>query len=65
MRWLPYVYQYSIMIIVFSIGIYFGIKGNILDPKTTYGKKYLVILISGLLLMMVIQAFLQFIIPVL
>lgn len=63
MRWLPFVYQYAIMIVVFSAGIFFAVKSKNLDPKTPYGKKYLFVLIGGLLLMMILQAFFQFIAP--
>jgi len=64
MRWLPFVYQYAVMLIVFFIGIYLAVKSKNLDPKTSYGKKYLFVLIGGLLFMMILQAFLQFIAPI-
>ncbi len=64
MRWLPFVYQYAIEIIVFTWGIVLAIKSNNLNIKTSYGKKYTFILIGGLLFFMILQAFLQFVAPI-
>ena len=64
MRWLPFVYQYVIMWIVMGIGLFLAVKSNNLNLQTTYGKKYFYLLIGGLVGMMAIQAFLQFVAPV-
>ena len=65
MRWLPFVYQYSVMGIVFTLGIVLAVRARNLDLRTSYGKRYLFILVGGFLLMMGLQAFLQFIAPIL
>ena len=64
MRWLPFVYQYVIMWIVMGIGLYLAVRSNNLNLKTSYGKIYFYLLIGGLAGMMAIQAFLQFVAPV-
>jgi hypothetical protein len=63
MRWLPYVYQYGIMMIFFTIGTAIVIKNGQLRLNTKQGKRYFVLLISGLIGYMVLQGFLQFIAP--
>lgn len=64
MRWLPFVYQYVIMWIVMGTGLYLAVKSKNIDLKTAYGKKYFFILIGGMVGMMALQAFMQFVAPV-
>lgn len=64
MRLWPFVYQYTIMWIIMGIGIWLSVKSGNLDLATAYGKKFLFILIGGLLLMMSLQAVMQFVFPV-
>jgi len=63
MRWLPFVYQYTVVLIVFVTGMILAIRSKNLDLKTSYGRKYAFILVGGLLFFMILQAFLQFIAP--
>ena len=64
MRWLPFVYQYAIAWVIMGIGLYLAVKSKNINLKTAYGKKFLFILIGGLAGMMALQAFLQFVAPV-
>ena len=64
MRWLPYVYQYGIMWVFLIAGIVAGIKSEQLKLDTLHGKRYLVIMIGGLIGYMILQGFMQFIAPI-
>jgi len=63
MRWLPYVYQYSVMFVFFLIGIIIAVRNHQLRLNTRQGRKYFIILISGFIGYMMLQGFLQFIAP--
>ena len=60
MRVLPFIYQYSFVFIIFTIGIFLAIRGKNLNVKTALGKRYLIVLIGGLLFFILFQGFLQF-----
>ena len=64
MLWLPYVYQYSIMLILFVVGIVIAVRSGQLRLDTKRGKRYLLILTGGFIGYMVLQGFMQFIAPI-
>ena len=64
MRWLPYVYQYGFMWTLFIIGIVLAVKSGQLRLNTKQGKRYLFLLVGGLIGYMALQGFLQFIAPI-
>lgn len=50
-----FVYQYAIEALIFGIGIFAGIKTGVLAPSTPLGRRRLVLLTAGLLLVFALQ----------
>ncbi|MBN1349854.1 hypothetical protein JXJ21_10625 [candidate division KSB1 bacterium] len=63
MRWLPFVYQYSLEFVVFLIGIVIALKSKQFRPSETRGKVYLGLMVATFLFYFLLQGFMQFILP--
>jgi hypothetical protein len=50
-----FVYQYSVETLIFGFGIYCGIRTKVLAPGTAQGRRRLILLITGFLLILVLQ----------
>lgn len=63
MNWLPFVYQYTIQAIVFSIGMVLAFKSGQLNVKQRRGKIYLFWMVLTFLVYFSFQGFMQFFLP--
>ena len=50
-----YVYQYAVETLVFAVGIFAGIKIGILAPSSPSGRRRLILLTAGFLLVFALQ----------
>ena len=50
-----FVYQYAVEALVFGIGVWAGIRTGVLSPSTPRGRRRLVLLAAGFLVVFAIQ----------
>ena len=63
MRWVPFVYQYSIQILIFAIGIRLALRSGQFRPDEPRGRTYLLMMLATFLVYFLLQGLMQFIIP--